>query len=93
MLILFALRETPQASTGFTPFELVYSRCPQSLLQLMKDGWSVEPPPQNPTSPADHIWLLQDKLALAHAEAQWNLAEAQWKQKARYGSSDRSPTK
>lgn len=34
---LFALRETPQASTGLAPFELVFGQHPCGLMQILKD--------------------------------------------------------
>lgn len=35
--LLFAIREVPQASMGYSPFELVYGRHPRGLLDIMKD--------------------------------------------------------
>lgn len=35
--ILFTLWESPQASTGFAPFELVYRRKPRGLLELSEE--------------------------------------------------------
>lgn len=35
--LLFALRETPQASTGVAPFELLYGRIPRGILGLTED--------------------------------------------------------
>lgn len=37
--LLFALRETPQASLGFSPFELLYGRRPQGILALVEGQW------------------------------------------------------
>lgn len=37
--ILFAEWEAPQASTGFTPFELLFGRWPQALLDVTKEAW------------------------------------------------------
>lgn len=37
--VLFAYREVPQASTGFSPFELLYGRPVQGTLDLLKKGW------------------------------------------------------
>lgn len=34
--ILFSLRESPQASIRFTPFELVYGRRPWGLLEVLE---------------------------------------------------------
>ena len=35
--LLFAIREVPQSSTGFGPFELLYGRWPWGLLDLARD--------------------------------------------------------
>ena len=37
--LLFAVREVPQASTGFSPFELLYGRRPKGVLDLIKETW------------------------------------------------------
>ena len=37
--VLFAVCEVPQASTGFSPFELLYGRRPRGLLNLAKEAW------------------------------------------------------
>ncbi|GFR87564.1 reverse transcriptase [Elysia marginata] len=40
--LLFAYRETPQASTGFSPFELVFSHKVKGPLDILKDLWTGE---------------------------------------------------
>ena len=45
--VLFAYREVPQASTGFSPFKLLYGRDPQGLLDVLKEGWAQEKPEGN----------------------------------------------
>lgn len=37
--LLFAYLEVPQASTGFSPFELLYGQEVQGLLSLLKEIW------------------------------------------------------
>ena len=37
---LFAYREIPQASTGFSPFELLYGRTPKGPTQILSEIWS-----------------------------------------------------
>ena len=41
--MLSAYREIPQASTGFSPFELVYGRSViEDQLDILKDTWEAE---------------------------------------------------
>ena len=39
--ILFAYREVPQATTGFSPFELVFGREVRGPLDVLKEGWEA----------------------------------------------------
>ena len=64
--IMFALREVPQASTGFSPFELLYGRSPRGLLDIAKETWETQPSPHR--SVVDHIEQLQ-----ARARTIWPL--------------------
>ncbi|KAK5901327.1 hypothetical protein CgunFtcFv8_026212 [Champsocephalus gunnari] len=43
--VLFSIREVPQASTGFSPFELLYGRQPRGLLDIAKEAWEEQPRP------------------------------------------------
>ena len=55
--VLFSIREVPQASTGFSPFELVYGRSPRGLLDIAKETWESQPSPHR--SVVDHVEQLQ----------------------------------
>lgn len=37
--LLFAVREVPQASMGFSPFELLNGRQPRGVLDVLKETW------------------------------------------------------
>ena len=39
--MLFAYREVPQESTGFSPFELLYGREVRGPLDVVKESWEV----------------------------------------------------
>lgn len=41
--ILFTVRETPQASTSFTAFELLLGRRPWGLLDMACKAWEEQP--------------------------------------------------
>ena len=42
--LLFAYREVPQASTGFSPFELLYGRNVRGPLDILKESWEADVP-------------------------------------------------
>ena len=39
--LLFAYREVPQSSTGFSPFELLYGREVRGPLDVLRDQWEA----------------------------------------------------
>ena len=39
--LLFAYREVPQSSTGFSPFELLYGRDVRGPLDVLKETWEA----------------------------------------------------
>ncbi len=47
--LLFAYREVPQASTGFSPFELLYGRDVRGPLTLHRELWEGNPGSGSPT--------------------------------------------
>ena len=40
--LLFAYREVPQASTGYSPFELLYGRQVRGPLDILREAWMGE---------------------------------------------------
>ena len=40
--LLFAYREVPQESTGFSPFELLYGRKVRGPLDVLRETWTGE---------------------------------------------------
>ena len=86
--LLFAYREVPQASTGFSPFELLYGRQVRGPLALVKDSWA-QPGNELLTSTAEFVISLRDRLEWLSGEAADNLRSAQAKQKAYYDRQSR----
>ncbi len=41
--LLFAVREVPHASTGFSPFKLLYGRQPHGVLDILRETWEEGP--------------------------------------------------
>ncbi|KAJ8353339.1 hypothetical protein SKAU_G00209060 [Synaphobranchus kaupii] len=60
--VLFAIREVPQASTGFSPFELLYGRRPRGLLDLAKEAWEQQPSPHRTL--VEHVEEVQERMAM-----------------------------
>ncbi|CAM4573874.1 unnamed protein product [Lepidochelys kempii] len=80
---LFAYREIPQESTGFSPFELLYGRKVKGPLDLMRDEWEGKATP-NGESVVEYVLIFRKRLAELMGLARENLARAQKKQKVWY---------
>ena len=79
---LFAYREVPQVSTGFSPFELVYGRDIRGPLDILKGSWTQENPEDDDI--LTYVQTVYDRLQEAQKSVQKNLEKAQRKQKAWY---------
>ena len=55
--VLFAYREVPQATTGFSPFEMVYGVKPRGPLSLLRDLW-LKPDYDDFESKTHHQYVL-----------------------------------
>lgn len=86
---LFAIREVPQASTGFSPFEL-YGQQPRGILDIFKEEWEMTP--QTEKAPASHLEALRRKLQILAQLAQEELAKTQGDQKRWYDAQVRLRT-
>ncbi|XP_047219374.1 uncharacterized protein LOC124867136 [Girardinichthys multiradiatus] len=85
--LLFAYREVPQASTGFSPFKLLYGRQVRGPLDLLKDYW------ENPESAEENIVAyvvkMRQRLEEMTALAQECMRTAQQTQKRWYDQKSR----
>ena len=59
--LLFAYREVPQASTGFSPFELLYGRAVRGPLDILKECWEASS--KSSESIVSYVLTMQEKLA------------------------------
>lgn len=82
--VLFAVQEVPQASMGFSPFELLFGRKPRGVLDLDRDQWVGETRNKNGKKSGMDLGTLRAKLEKLAEWAKKNLAEAQQNQKERY---------
>ena len=67
--VLFAYREVPQESTGYSPFELLYGRVVQEPLDVMEELW--ESPKCKDESVISYVLATREKF-----EQMFNLAKA-----------------
>ncbi|MGH0149802.1 UNVERIFIED_CONTAM: hypothetical protein FKN15_016115 [Acipenser sinensis] len=88
--LLFAVREVPQSSTGFSPFELLYGRQPRGILDLLREGW--EEHKGSSKNVVKYVLLLRDRLDLVGRLAQDNLRAAQHRQEQHYNKNARIRT-
>ena len=60
--VLFAIREVPQASTGFSPFELLYGRSVRGPMSILKELWSGDVDVPEVRSTYHFVIDLRDRL-------------------------------
>lgn len=60
--LLFAYREVPQSSTGFSPFQLLYGRTPRGPMQVLKELWTRETQEQEIKTSLQHVLDLREKV-------------------------------
>ncbi|XP_077564677.1 uncharacterized protein LOC144180165 [Haemaphysalis longicornis] len=82
--LLFAYREVPQSSLGFSPFELIYGRHVRGPLTLMKELWTKEEISSEIKTTYQYILELRERLEATTKLAHERLREAQKNQKGHY---------
>ncbi len=81
--VLFGIREVPQASTGFIPFELLFGRQPRGLLDVAKEAWEQQQPaPQR--SLIEHVAEMRQRIDRVMPLVREHLAKAQQAQQRHY---------
>ncbi|XP_035988756.1 uncharacterized protein LOC118561082 [Fundulus heteroclitus] len=89
--LLFAYREVPQASTGFSPFELLYGHEVRGPLALLRETWTGEQGGEE-ADVVSYVVQMREKLEKMSELAQQHMAEAQKYQKTWYDRSARHRT-
>ena len=74
--LLFAIRECPQESTGYSPFELLFGRTIRGPLKVLKDK-ILQPTPVPNITVAKYIVNLRNTLAAVRKIASKNLKSSQ----------------
>ena len=80
--LLFAYREVPQESTGFSPFELLYGRRVRGPLDVLKEAWTEETISDAPV--ATYVVEMRDRLEKMSELVEISLRESQSRQKDYY---------
>ncbi|KAJ1142593.1 hypothetical protein NDU88_008907, partial [Pleurodeles waltl] len=82
-LVLYAIRTHEQASTGHSPFELVFGRQPRSLLDMAVESWEAEAEEAG-TPLLEYAEKLRNHLHSLWTDVHANLEQAQQTQKSYY---------
>ena len=81
---LFAYREVPQESLGFSPFELLYGRTVRGPVSILKELWSGEVSDGEVKSTYQYVIDLRERLEETCKMAQEQLGKAKLRQKKHY---------
>lgn len=81
---LFAYREVPQESTGFSPFELLYGRSVRGPMTVLKQMWLQEGTDDEVKSSYQYVFDLREKLEEVMELANNNLRNSQARYKSYY---------
>nr|XP_054759498.1 uncharacterized protein LOC129265535 [Lytechinus pictus] len=76
--LLFAYREVPHESLGYSPFELMYGRSVRGPLSILKELWSEQIPEEEVKSTYQYVIDLQERL-----ESTCEVAKAQLEKSSR----------
>ena len=87
--ILFAYREVPQSSTGFSPFELLYGRTVRGPMQILKELWTGDSDDEIRNT-YQYVLELRNRLEETCQLARESLYEAQGRQKHHYDKKARN---
>ncbi|MES9994361.1 MAG: RNase H-like domain-containing protein [Candidatus Thiodiazotropha sp.] len=88
--LLFAIREVPQESLGFSPFELLYGRNVKGPMAILRELWSEEVQDEQVLSTYQYVLDLRERLEQTCNLAHENLKKAQVRQKVYYDRRARS---
>jgi hypothetical protein len=84
---MFSVYEVPQASTVFSPFELLYGCRPHELLDLTKEVWEDQPTPLD--SLVEYVEEIREKMRNIQPVVREHMAQAQLTQERAYNREDK----
>ena len=79
LVLLFAVREVPQESLGFLPFELLYGRNKRGPMAILRELWTDEVEDEEVRSTYDCVINLRKRLQHTCELAMKNLQKVQGK--------------
>ena len=82
--LLFAYRETPQSSMGFSPFELLYGRTVRGPLAILKELWTDEIVEPETKTTYHYVLDLQDRFQQTYDLARTELQKSLTRYKSHY---------
>ena len=82
--LLFAYREVPQESLGFSPFELLYGRTVRGPMTILKEMWTKEVTEPDVKLTYQYVVELQERLQDTCELAREELSKSQGRQKKYY---------
>ena len=80
--LLFAYREVPQESTGFSPFELLFGRRVRGPLDVLKEAWTAQTGEETPA--IVHMMEMRERLQDMADVVKEAAEKAQIQQKSHY---------
>ena len=90
LALLFAVREIPQESLGFSPFELLYGRNVRGPMQILRELWSVEETDEHARLTYQYVTDPRERLEKTCELSQDNVRKLDIKQNAFYDKRARS---
>ena len=90
--LLFAYRECPQESLGYSPFELIYGRAVRGPLTILKELWTETVEDEEVKSTYQYVIDLQDRLKATCKLAQNELAKSSARYKKYYDTRTKDRT-
>jgi hypothetical protein len=82
--LLFAIRDTPQSSTGFSPFELLYGRTVRGPMSILRELWTEDIEEPEIKTTYQYVIDLRDKIEATCELAQEQLAKVQGRNQRYY---------
>nr|XP_006012602.1 PREDICTED: uncharacterized protein LOC102366250 [Latimeria chalumnae] len=80
--LMFAIRDVPQSSTGFSPFELLYGRQPRGILDVAKETWEEQTGGNK--NIIEHVVKMRERIEAVTPIVKAHIGKTQTAQKASY---------